>query len=85
MDAHTDTRRERLRGSFDLQSQPLSVYEDAAPQYASASVASGNLDDLLAHLDAGFSETLLKLIDRSGKKDSEIYKKANVDRSEERR
>ena len=30
--------------------------------------------------DAGFSETLLKLIDRAGKKDSEIYKKANVDR-----
>ena len=80
VDAHTNIRRERLRGSFDLQSQPLSVYEDAAPQYASASVASGNLDDLLAHLDAGFSETLLKLIDRSGKKDSEIYKKANVDR-----
>ena len=80
VDAHTNTRRERLRGSFDLQSQPLSVYEDAAPQYASASVASGNLDDLLAHLDAGFSETLLKLIDRSGKKDAEVYKKANVDR-----
>ena len=80
VDAHTDTRRERLRGSFDLQSQPLSVYEDAAPQYASAAVNPDNLDDLLAHLDAGFSETLLKLIDRSGKKDSEIYKKANVDR-----
>ena len=80
VDAHADTRRERLRGSFGLQSQPPSVYEDAAPQYASASVASGTLDDLLAHLDAGFSETLLKLIDKSGKKDSEIYKKANVDR-----
>jgi len=80
VDAHADTRRERLRGSFGLQSQPPSVYEDAAPQYASASVASGTLDDLLAHLDAGFSETLLKLIDCSGKKDSEIYKKANVDR-----
>ena len=80
VDAHTDTRRERLRGSFDLQSQPLSVYEDAALQYASASVASGNLDEALAHLDAGFSETLLKLIDRSGKKDAEVYKKANVDR-----
>ena len=80
VDAHTDTRRERLRGSFGLQSQPLSVYEDAAPQYASASVASDNLDDLLAQLDAGFSETLLKLIDRSGKKDAEVYKKANVDR-----
>ena len=80
VDAHTDTRRERLRRISELESQPLSVYEDAAPQYASASVPSGNLDDLLAHLDAGFSETLLKLIDRSGKKDSEIYKKANVDR-----
>ena len=40
----------------------------------------GGLDDLLNDLDAGFSETLLKLIDRTGKKDSEIYKKANVDR-----
>ena len=35
---------------------------------------------MLDNLDAGFSETLLKLIDRTGKKDSEIYKKANVDR-----
>lgn len=35
---------------------------------------------LLKNLDAGFSETLLDLIDRTGKKDSEIYKKANVDR-----
>lgn len=35
---------------------------------------------LLKNLDAGFSETLLSLIDRTGKKDSEIYKKANVDR-----
>ena len=35
---------------------------------------------LLKQLDAGFSETLLQLIDRTGKKDSEIYKKANVDR-----
>ena len=38
------------------------------------------LEDLLAETDAGFSETLLKLIDKTGKKDSEIYKKANVDR-----
>ena len=44
------------------------------------SVAPGSLDDMLDELDANFSETLLKLIDRTGKKDSEIYKKANVDR-----
>ena len=29
-------------------------------------------------MDAGFSETLLRLIDQSGRKDSEIYKKANL-------
>lgn len=30
--------------------------------------------------DAGFKDTLLEYIDRTGKKDSEIYKKANLDR-----
>ena len=39
-----------------------------------------DLPDLLSGLDAGFSETLLKLIDKTGKKDSEVYKRANVDR-----
>ena len=45
-----------------------------------APMAAPGLDEMLEHLDAGFSETLLKLIDRSGKKDPEVYKKANVDR-----
>ena len=38
------------------------------------------LAELLKQTDAGFSETLLTLIDRTGKKDSEIYTKANVSR-----
>ena len=75
MDAHTNSTRERLRRQSILRSTNSALYESAA-----ASVATNTLDDLLSHLDAGFSETLLKLIDRSGKKDSEIYKKANVDR-----
>ena len=74
VDAHTDSRRERLRRMSVPESRTLSADAAAAP------MAVGGLDSLLAHLDAGFSETLLKLIDRSGKKDSEIYKKANVDR-----
>ena len=49
----------------------------AAP---AAKSPSANLEDLLKQTDAGFSETLLKLIDRTGKKDAEIYKKANIDR-----
>ena len=74
VDAHTDSRRERMRRMSVLESRTLSADAAAAPMVAD------NLDDLLAHLDAGFSETLLKLIDRSGKKDAEVYKKANVDR-----
>ena len=37
-----------------------------------------SLEDMLRQADAGFTETLLKLIDRTGKKDSQIYKKANL-------
>lgn len=73
VDAHTDSQRERLRRRGVVENRMLTAYEDAP-------VAASGLDEALAHLDAGFSETLLKLIDRSGKKDSEIYKKANVDR-----
>ena len=74
VDAHTDSQRERLRRMSALESRTLSADAAAAP------MAAGGLDEALAHLDAGFSETLLKLIDRSGKKDAEVYKKANVDR-----
>ena len=38
------------------------------------------LQEMVQQTDAGFSETLLKLIDKSGEKDSDIYKRANVDR-----
>ena len=71
VEAHTDLGAERLRrGALHR--------EMAAPMCAP--MAAPALDDLLEHLDAGFSETLLRLIDRSRKKDSEVYKKANVDR-----
>ena len=86
VDEHTDSRRERLRRLNRLESKAM-VCEDAAPDFMTApcvpmamSIVGGSLDDMLDELDAGFSETLLKLIDRTGKKDSEIYKKANVDR-----
>jgi hypothetical protein len=42
--------------------------------------AGANLGSWIPQPDAGFSETLLKLIDQTGKKDSEIYNRANVSR-----
>lgn len=57
-------------------SNSLDMCCDAMPSFN----ANEDIVSLLDELDAGFSETLLSLIDRTGKKDSEIYKKANVDR-----
>ena len=86
VDEHTDSRRERLRRLNRLDSKAMAC-EDSAPDFMASpcapmamNVVGGSLDDVLDELDVGFSETLLKLIDRTGKKDSEIYKKANVDR-----
>lgn len=83
---HSDSpqvRIERQRAAqvpLCQESSPMCSPTREAPGFMAASRWVGGLDDVLTHLDAGFSETLLKLIDRSGKKDSVIYKKANVDR-----
>lgn len=66
--------RPKAPGWSDAQAFP------SFPAGAAASMAAEDWGRLLKNLDAGFSETLLGLIDRSGRKDSEIYKKANVDR-----
>lgn len=45
-----------------------------------AGAAPTELEDLLEHLDAGFSETLLALIDQRGLVDAEVYHRANLSR-----
>ena len=71
-------------GSAQFRSRRMedAVFAPSAPAAASllAERSAPALDDFLRQMDAGFSETLLRLIDRSGKKDPEVYKKANVDR-----
>ena len=53
-----------------------SPFPAPAPKHSTS--ARETLENILNHTDAGFSETLLGLIDKTGKKDSEIYKKANI-------
>lgn len=52
---------------------PLPCY--SMPQAAPKAMS---LAEKLKQMDAGFTETLLNLIDKTGKKDSEIYKRANL-------
>ena len=66
---------------MELQEEAMAMPMEAskcAP--APKAISVDDLHDLLERTDEGFSATLLKLIDRSGKKDSEVYKKANIDR-----
>ena len=70
--------RRRIRPRRDWELEERMVIEECAPCYSMpiAPSKSMSLEDMLKQADAGFTETLLKLIDDSGKKDSEIYKKA---------
>ena len=65
---------------YAVRSSDYSDIPPAAPMPKACAPMPPDWDELLSGIDAGFSETLLKLIDRTGKKDSEIYRRANVDR-----
>ena len=71
VDAHTDFIRSRPCLTYPA-GRTMAPCTAPAPEFHAASTSIRSLDDLLIHLDAGFSETLLHLIDRSGQKDSEI-------------
>lgn len=74
-----NTRRLRNRRRMDLELYSAScVMEGMAPCEAAPAPKPASLSELLEQVDAGFSDTLLKLIDASGQKDSAIYKKAHV-------
>ena len=70
---------EEDRDVYPVQYQKISFPKHGAAKNASYAMPK-DLGDYLDRIDAGFSETLLKLIDKSGEKDSDIYKRANVDR-----
>ena len=69
-----------LRRNAPCRAQTETACFDAASACTPPPRPQRSLAQLLEQTDAGFSETLLKLIDRSGKKDSEIYTRANLTR-----
>lgn len=83
-DVENDAQRaevRRLCRRFSLQRQTdEGAWAEVGLGAKKTEVEAKSLDDWLEETDTGFSETLLKLIDKSGKKDSDIYKKATVDR-----
>lgn len=70
-------RRSQYRREREI-CERSAVLEECMPCAPMAASKALSLEDLLKQADAGFTETLLKLIDKTGKKDSEIYKKANI-------
>lgn len=82
-----------LEEASDGYAAPAANYSAPAPQAApslSASHEAANerrrmklpspLRNLLSNVDAGFSETLLTMIDERGLKDAQVYKRANISR-----
>ena len=79
------TYRQRRRGMEICKSSPVledvptvGAAEKLRPCATMAASKAMALEDMLKQADAGFTETLLNLIDKTGKKDAEIYKKANI-------
>lgn len=76
VEIHEESRSYRLRRIKQVQAVEDCCYEMAAPM-ASKTIS---LNDALKQMDESFSEMLLRKIDEKGMKDSECYKKANIDR-----
>lgn len=81
IDEHFLQRRSRIQESVDYPMCEESISEASSMDMEVFSKVKSNkrsLEDVVNHLDETFSEMLLRLIDESGMKDPEVYKKANV-------
>lgn len=82
VDEHTDLRRSRKLLDVEreaLSDEAIADMSVAMPMPSMAAAPNG-IEDLIGNLDEPFSQSLMRLIDATGKKDSEIYHRANIDR-----
>jgi hypothetical protein len=76
-----DSRRNRYQIRRVMEMQEECMAAPCAPKAFEpipCAKASLSLDDFIKEKDAGFTETLLSLIKKSGMKNSTVYKKANI-------
>ena len=79
-ETYGDPGNTRQRGRYATRKamEPLEDYEDVCCAPSVCGSAPLSLDEFVKQKDAGFTETLLDLIQKSGQKNSTIYKKANI-------
>lgn len=73
-----EENRRRIHRRRDMDICESAVLRESLPCAPMAASKAMSLEEMLKQADAGFTETLLKIIDKTGKKDSEIYKRANL-------
>ena len=81
VEEHTDYSRRAVCMSKPI--LPTEACTDAAPMEIDecrSVYGKNSLKDILSEIDESFSEMLLRKIDEAGLKDSQVYKKANIDR-----
>jgi len=89
VETHTQKRMSRSYEVFrqvremsahdETESYQADILEERPIKTAAANVPR-SLDDVVSQLDETFSRMLLRLIDEKGKKDTDVYKRANIDR-----